>query len=216
MRIFILLFLLFSIIPPITTTATKICSRSDGWYDEKGNKYTTEQVKEMYDSQYLKEIASIEVRNSSRGSIYIDTKTGKEVSPEYVEASQRAYKQKQKDFALTAKMVCLPIAMGLLIMFFCVNKNDTISKAVFGTMLRYISILVSIGLLLLMGYVLVDEKGYKHWQWYVCTLVIIINLLALLRLDTGKSYLSTFIRRKQIENEMKTIEAEKKLDELRK
>ena len=151
---------------------------------------------------------------------YYNSETKQEYTKEQVQKMVQESKKKQAEKNLLYADIAGLVLFLLIAMWAYADWNSKFSKVVYGCMFRYISIAIS-GLALCVAlYEIATTKSSRTWEGLVLTSIIFINLLALLKLDPSaksiSSYISTFVRRIQIENEMKTLEAEKKLDELRK
>ena len=109
--------------------------------------------------------------------------------------------------------------LTVVILAIATRNNKKIERVVFQKMFRYISIISTLFFIGFIVYKIVTPSSYRHGALpslpYVLAVIFfaIINLLALIKLPPD-SLIFDILRRKRLENEIKTLEAKKRIEEL--
>lgn len=147
------------------------------------------------------------------------------------ESAKRAeeMKQAQHENLITMIEIFIPIISFIVLTVFLSKKYKTLAPIIFDKIFRYISILSSLALIAFILYGPATSSSILKKRDIIIIIPVLtlacINLFTLLKLSkssnedsshsTGTNMLSNMIKRKNIEDEIKTLEAEKRLKELK-
>lgn len=128
---------------------------------------------------------------------------------------QEQEQQLQDRISCGIVVACLTV----VILAIATRNNKKIERVVFQKMFRYISIISTLFFIGFIVYKIVTPSSYRYGAIasppYALAVIFfaIINLLALIKLPS-ESLLFDILRRKRLENEIKTLEAKKRIEEL--
>ena len=147
------------------------------------------------------------------------------------ESARRAeeMKQAQHENIITMIEIFIPIISLIILTVFLSKKYKTLAPIIFDKIFRYISIIASLALIAFFLYAPATSSSVLKKEDIIIIIPVLtlacINLFTLLKLSkssnensphsTGTNMLSNMIRRKNLEDEIKTLEAEKRLKELK-
>ena len=147
------------------------------------------------------------------------------------ESARRAeeMKQAQHENIITMIEIFIPIISLIILTVFLSKKYKTLAPIIFDKIFRYISIIASLALIAFFLYAPATSHSVLKKEDIIIIIPVLtlacINLFTLLKLSnssnedsphsTGTNMLSNMIRRKNLEDEIKTLEAEKRLKELK-
>ena len=130
---------------------------------------------------------------------------------------QRIEQEQEQQDRISCGIVVACITVVILAI--ATRNNKKIERVVFQKMFRYISIISTLFFIGFIVYKIVTPSSYRHGALpslpYVLAVIFfaIINLLALIKLPPD-SFIFDILRRKRLENEIKTLEAKKRIEEL--
>ena len=138
-------------------------------------------------------------------------------------------RQVQHENTITIIELFIPIISFFFLLVFLLKKYKTLEPIIIDKFFRYISIISSLALMAFILYAPLTSPSLLKKEDTIIIISVLtltcINLFTLLKLSkspnednlqpTGTNMLSNIIRRKHLEDEIKTLEAEKRLKELK-